>query len=440
MPLTSFYTDIFKGVIQVSGDKSISHRALMISALATGESTITGLLEGNDVLRTATAVRMLGAQVYRIAPRCWRIQGQGVGNLHQPIDVFDMGNSGTGARLLLGLLATHSITGVITGDSSLRTRPMSRVTKPLQHIGARVLSYADGKLPLAIQGTSTPAPLVYRLPVASAQVKSALLLAGLNTKGTTIIIESQPTRDHTERMLRNFGVQLEVNKNSFGEQIISIHGQSELAGQNLTIPADSSSAAFPSVAALLTNKGSIELSHVGVNPLRYGFYQTIQEMGASIKQTSIKTICGEPIANLLIRHKSLTGIDIPATRVPSMIDEYPALAILAACAHGTTCMHGLSELKVKESNRLATIARGLLSCGSPVTIENNTLIIRGNGHPPPGGAYVKTEFDHRIAMAFLVLGMVTPLPVTVDNEQSITTSFPNFVSIMNKTGAHIVRS
>ncbi|KAF0117069.1 MAG: 3-phosphoshikimate 1-carboxyvinyltransferase [Rhodospirillaceae bacterium] len=436
--LTSFRTDVFGGTLRVPGDKSISHRALMLGAMAVGETTITGLLEGEDVLHTAAALRALGAAVMRDASGCWRVLGRGIGGLVEPADVLDMGNAGTGARLLLGLLATHPFTSVVTGDASLRTRPMQRVMEPLRRIGARFLSRAGGRLPLAVAGTASPVPIVYTLPVASAQVKSAVLLAALNTPGATTVIEPAPSRDHTERMLQEFGVTMRAETDpATGAKSITLIGQPEISGRAVSVPADPSSAALAAVAALLVPGGGVTLTGVGVNPLRYGVYETLREMGGSVEKHHERMESGEPVADIVIRHGALTGIDVPAARAPAMIDEYPVLAIAAACAHGITRLHGLAELRVKESDRLVAIARGLSACGGQVAVEGDTLIIHGSGGPPPGGARVVSAFDHRIAMAFLVLGMVTGAPVTVDDAQAIATSFPGFVSLMNDAGARI---
>ncbi|VBB68693.1 5-Enolpyruvylshikimate-3-phosphate synthase [invertebrate metagenome] len=410
----------------------------MIGALAVGETIITGLLESEDVFRTAAAMRALGTDVTRIAPASWRLYGRGIGGLAEPMNILDMGNSGTGARLLMGLLASHPLTCVLTGDASLRARPMQRVMKPLHSIGACFLARANGQLPLAMAGTAHPIPIVHTLEVASAQVKSAVLLAGLNTPGTTTVIEPLPTRDHTERMLQGFGAILRVEENMTGGRIITLTGQPEISGRAVTVPADPSSAAFLAVAALLVPGGAVTLVGVCTNPLRSALYDTLREMGAQVEMMNARGDSDEPVADLVVRHAPLTGIDVPATRVPSMIDEYPVLAIAAACANGTTRMYGLAELRLKESDRLTAIARGLSACGSRVDIQGDTLIIYGNGRPLLGGARVNAACDHRIAMAFLVLGLVTQEPVTVENAQeAIATSFPNFVQIMNRAGANI---
>ncbi len=417
--------------MRVPGDKSISHRALMIGALAVGETTVHGLLEGEDVLRTAAAMRSLGAEATRLDDGVWRLHGRGVGGLAEPADVLDMGNSGTGARLLMGLLATHPFTSLLTGDASLRSRPMRRVMEPLGRIGARFMGRSEGRLPLAIQGTESPVPIVYALPVASAQVKSAILLAGLNTPGETTVIEPSPTRDHTELMLRAFGATVRVEDAADGSRSVTVVGQPEISGRSLDIPADPSSAAFPAVAALLVPGSSLTLTNVGINPLRCGLYETLTEMGADLRFVNRRELAGEPVADIEVRHGPLKGVDVPAGRAPSMIDEYPILAVAAACADGVTRMAGLSELRVKESDRLTAIARGLAACSVKVEVDGDTLTVHGTGKPPRGGATVAVNLDHRIAMAFLVLGMATDDPVAVDDAAAIATSFPGFTTLMN---------
>jgi 3-phosphoshikimate 1-carboxyvinyltransferase len=425
------------GRARVPGDKSISHRALMFGALAVGESRISGLLEGEDVLRTAACMRALGAEVEREPDGTWRLWGRGVGGLVEPADVLDMGNSGTGARLLMGLVATHPFTTIFTGDSSLRSRPMRRVSAPLERIGAQILTREGGRLPATVIGCANPVPIVYETPVASAQVKSAVLLAGLNIAGETTVIEREATRDHTERMLATFGADVRVEPAEGGGRAITVTGHPDLRGRALVVPADPSSAAFPAVAALLVEGSSITLEGVGVNPLRTGLYQTLREMGADITFDSPRTENGEAVADLVVRASGLRGVDVPAERAPSMIDEYPILAVAAAFAHGTTRMNGLAELRVKESDRLAAMAQGLAACGVEVEEETDALIVHGRGRPPLGGARIASRFDHRIAMAFLVLGMAAEKPVSVDEADSIDTSFPGFVDLMTGLGASI---
>ncbi|MBF0305692.1 MAG: 3-phosphoshikimate 1-carboxyvinyltransferase [Alphaproteobacteria bacterium] len=425
------------GRARAPGDKSISHRALMLGALAVGESTVEGLLEGEDVLRTARAMRQLGALVERLESGRWRLYGRGVGGLAEPDDVLDMGNAGTGARLLMGLVATHGFTTFLTGDASLRSRPMRRVAEPLGRMGAVITARSGVRLPLAVTGTATPTPLAWDLTVPSAQVKSAILLAGLNVAGETTVIEPQPTRDHTELMLRHFGADLRVESTAGGGRVVSVTGYPELTGRHVTVPADPSSAAFPAVAALIVPGSEIVLEGVGCNRLRFGLYETLAEMGAEIELRNRRDQAGEPVADLVIRHGALTGVDVPAARAPSMIDEYPILAIAAALARGTTRMRGLAELKVKESDRLAAMAEGLAACGVRVEVRGDDLIVHGDGRPPEGGATIRTNLDHRIAMAFLVLGMVAERPVAIDDGQPIATSFPGFAALMNGLGATI---
>ncbi|MDO8605503.1 MAG: 3-phosphoshikimate 1-carboxyvinyltransferase [Phaeospirillum sp.] len=436
-PLISSSTTALAGSVRVPGDKSISHRALMLGALAVGESLVTGLLEGDDVLRTAACMRALGAEVERLPNGAWRLFGRGVGGLMEPANILDMGNSGTGARLLMGLVASHPFTCFFTGDGSLRSRPMRRVSDPLGRMGARFVSRDGGRLPLGVIGTDRPTPIVYETPVASAQVKSAILLAGLNTPGETTVIEREATRDHTELMLRNFGATVRVEAAEGGGRAITVVGFPELTGRSVVVPADPSSAAFPAVAALLVEGSEIRLTGVGINPLRTGLYQTLLEMGAAIAFENKREENSEWVADLVVRASRLKGVDVPASRAPSMIDEYPILAIAAAFAEGATHMRGLGELRVKESDRLAAMARGLAACGVAVEETQDTLIIHGTGRPPAGGATIATHFDHRIAMSFLVMGMASARPVTVDDAEAIDTSFPGFEALMNGLGGKI---
>lgn len=436
-PLISYAAPALSGTVRVPGDKSISHRALMFGALAIGQSTIEGLLEGEDVLRTAQAMRLLGAEVERQEDGRWVLHGRGVGGLTEPADVLDMGNAGTGARLVMGLVASHPFTALFTGDASLRSRPMRRVIEPLSRIGAGFVGRSGGRLPLAVIGSPTPIPITYELPMPSAQVKSAVLLAGLNTQGTTTVIEREATRDHTELMLRGFGATLSVEPLPDGGRAISLTGQPELTGQSIKVPSDPSSAAFPVVAGLLVEGSSITVPAVGTNPLRCGLYQTLLEMGADITFANPRVEGGEPVADLVVRGSSLTGVDVPAGRAPSMIDEYPILAVAAAFARGTTRMRGLAELRVKESDRLAAIARGLDLSGVKLEIEGDDLIVHGDGGAPEGGATVPVHFDHRIAMSFLIMGMAAHRPVRIDDATAIDTSFPGFVALMNGLGGRI---
>lgn len=435
-PLRSRPTGALSGVARVPGDKSISHRSLMLGALAVGETAIEGLLEGEDVLRTAAAMRALGARAVREGDGRWRVHGRGIGGLQEPGDVLDLGNAGTGARLLMGLLATHRLTAFLTGDASLRSRPMARVAKPLQEIGARIIARDGCRLPLAIIGAAEPVPICYRLPVASAQVKSAVLLAGLNTPGETSVIEPEPTRDHTELMLRHFGVEVRVEVTNDGRRT-TIIGQPEITGRRIAVPADPSSAAFPLVAALLLPGSDVTLSNVGINPHRIGLIETLREMGADIVFTNARQEAGEPVADIRVRASRLTGVKVPAARAPSMIDEYPVLAVAAACAGGTTVMEGLGELRVKESDRLAAIAKGLRACGAGVEDGPDSLAVPGGKDRPRGGASIVTNLDHRIAMAFLVMGMVAEQPIEIDDGSPIETSFPGFAALMNGLGAQI---
>ncbi len=406
----------------------------MIGALAVGETTIRGLLEGEDVLRTAEVMTALGAEILRESDGTWRVWGRGLGGLTAPEQVLDLGNSGTGVRLLMGVLAGHPVTATLTGDASLCARPMGRVMTPLGEMGARFAARDGGRLPLTVTGAARPSPLNYRLPVASAQVKSAILLAGLNAPGRTTVIEPAPTRDHSELMLRHFGAKVTVEETEAG-RAISITGQPELTGRPVEVPADASSAAYATVAALILPGSELRLPGVGINPHRAGLYQTLQEMGAALTIENRREQAGEPVADLVARAGPLEGIEVPAARAPSMIDEYPVLAVAAACARGRTVMHGLGELRFKESDRLAAIARGLAACGVEVEEGEKSLVIHGCGGRPPGGAAIETELDHRIAMSFLVLGLAAERPVAIDDAAPIETSFPGFVKLMTGLGA-----
>jgi 3-phosphoshikimate 1-carboxyvinyltransferase len=422
------------GVARIPGDKSISHRALMLGALAIGESRISGLLEGEDVLRTAAAMRALGAVVTREGDGAWSVAGRGIGAIVEPEDVLDMGNSGTAARLLAGILASHPIFSVLTGDASLRRRPMRRVITPLASCGATFSARAGGRMPLAITGSGAALPISYRLPVASAQVKSAILLAGLNARGVTVVEEPVATRDHSENMLRHFGASVAVSEGA-GGRVIELAGQPELRAADVDVPGDPSSAAFPLVAALLVPGSAIRLPGVGLNPLRTGLFATLDEMGAAIVIENRRISGGEPVGDLVVGHATLTGIDVAPERAPSMIDEYPILAVACACARGTTRLRGLAELRVKESDRLAATAALLAGNGVKVEIEGDDLIVHGADGPPPGGGMVATGMDHRIAMSALVLGLATEAPVTIDDAGFIETSFPGFAALMNGLGA-----
>jgi 3-phosphoshikimate 1-carboxyvinyltransferase len=423
------------GVVAVSGDKSISHRALMLGALAVGRTEIIGLLEGEDVLATAAALRAMGAGIVRAEDGRWIVDGVGLGGLAEPEDVLDLGNSGTAARLLLGVLASHPFTAFVTGDASLRSRPMGRVITPLSKFGAQFRGREGGRLPLAVTGATNPIPIVYQLPVPSAQVKSAVLLAGLNTPGATSVVEPQPTRDHTERMLGHFGAKVTVEIEPGVGRRITVTGQPELIAAPITVPGDPSSAAFPLVAALIVPGSEVTIANVGLNPSRTGLILCLQEMGADIVLENRREAGGEPVADLHVRAGTLKGADIPPERAPSMIDEYPILAVAAACAQGRTVMRGLAELRVKESDRLAGIAEGLARCGVRVAVEGDDLIVEGADNAPAGGAMIETQLDHRIAMAFLVLGLAADQPVRIDDARPIATSFPDFVPLMTRLGA-----
>lgn len=423
------------GVTTVPGDKSISHRSLMFGALAVGETLIDGLLEGEDVLATAAALRAMGAVIENHGGR-WHVHGVGVGGLLQPASALDMGNSGTSTRLLMGLVASHRITATFVGDASLSRRPMGRVIDPLMLMGARFAASPGGRLPLTMTGLSPAVPLRYTLPVASAQVKSAVLLAGLNTPGETTIVEPVATRDHSERMLAGFGAVLRIETTSEG-RIITLTGEAELKPQAIIVPGDPSSAAFPMVAALITPGSDITITNVGINPTRAGLIGVLQAMGGDISVVQQRLVGGEPVADLVVRHSVLTGIDVPPDVAPSMIDEFPVLFIAAAFAQGRTVMRGLDELRVKESDRIAVMARGLAACGVPVEELPDGLIVSGTGGDGvPGGATIAAELDHRIAMSFAILGLNTRAPVIIDDAKPIATSFPGFVAMMQALGAH----
>ncbi len=435
------------GEASVPGDKSISHRALILGALAVGETLITGLLESEDVLATATALRHLGARIERGDSGIWSVFGRGVGGLGEPAGVLDLGNSGTAVRLLIGVAATHPFKTTFSGDASLSKRPMERVMMPLSQMGAQFTA-RGGCLPITVSGADQPIPITYELPVASAQVKSAVLLAGLNTPGRTTVIEPEPTRDHTERMLAYFGAEVETGETPTGGKkggkSIALTGQPVLIGRDVAVPGDFSSAAFPMVAALLAPKSRVVLTGVGLNPLRTGLLQTLLEMGAAISIGNKRPEGGEPVGDLTVEASVLKGVTVPAARAPSMIDEYPILAVAAAFAEGETLLQGLGELRVKESDRLGAIARGLAAAGVDVTETEDSLTIRGTGGGGRGvvavGAKIEASDDHRIAMAFLVLGAVTERPVEIDDGATIDTSFPGFADLMNGLGADISQS
>jgi len=429
--------DRLQGRVRAPGDKSVSHRALMFGALALGETRITGLLEGEDVLATAAALRAMGAQVEHEGGGSWRVRGFGVGGGREPDNVLDLGNSGTSARLLSGILASHRFTSFMTGDASLRRRPMQRVIEPLSRMGARFQAREGGRMPLAIIGTDEMVPVEYRLPVASAQVKSAILLAGLNTAGETTVIEPEATRDHTERMLRHFGAEVRVAPADGGGKRITVVGWPELEGRDIVVPGDPSSAAFAVVAAAVRPGSDVTVENVGVNPLRAGLYDTLVEMGADIAFENRREVGGEPVADLRVKGGVLKGVEVPPERAPSMIDEYPILAVAASCAQGATRMRGLAELRAKESDRLASVAAGLAANGVRHEMGADNLAVHGTGAPPQGGGLVVTHLDHRIAMSFLVLGIAAKEAVAVDDGSPIDTSFPGFAKLMNGLGAKI---
>jgi 3-phosphoshikimate 1-carboxyvinyltransferase len=429
-PMSFARSGPLRGTVRVPGDKSISHRALMLSALAVGESRIEGLLEGEDVLATAAAMQAMGAEVERGADGAWTVHGVGVGGLLQPEQALDMGNSGTSTRLLMGLVASHPITATFTGDASLSHRPMNRVIEPLGLMGADVTASPGGRLPLMVRGLCPAVPIAYRLPVASAQVKSAVLLAGLNTPGVTRVIEPVPTRDHSERMLKGFGAELWVEEQN-GERHIRIRGEAELRPQHIAVPGDPSSAAFPIVAALLTPGSAVTVENVGVNPTRAGLYEVLRMMGANLEFSNDREVGGEPVANITARASTLTGIEVAPELAPSMIDEYPVLFVAAAFAQGRTVMRGLEELRVKESDRIATMAEGLRAIGARVEELPDGLIVEGTGGEPlPGGATIASRLDHRIAMSFAVAGLNCLAPVTVDDMSPVATSFPGFEALV----------
>ena len=421
-----------KGRLRVPGDKSISHRSLMFAGLAVGKSRITGLLEGEDVLATAAAMRQLGAEVERGADGMWTVHGAGLGSLLEPKAALDMGNSGTSTRLMMGLLASHGLTATFVGDASLSGRPMNRVIEPLSQMGASFEASPGDTLPLMLRGALPAVPITYRLPVASAQVKSAVLLAGLNTPGITRVIEPVPTRDHTERMLTGFGAKLEVAEEN-GERIISIHGEAGLKPMDVTVPGDPSSAAFFLVAASIVPGSELVVENVGLNPTRAGIVTVLKQMGADIEELSPREVGGEPVADLRVRHAPLTGIEVDPAIVPSMVDEFPALFVAAALAEGTTVTRGLEELRVKESDRISVMAAALTAAGAKVEESENGLTIHGTGGEPLRGTAnraVATHLDHRIAMSMAVAGLASRDGVEIDDTAPIATSFPTFMDLL----------
>lgn len=435
-PLAAHRSGPLKGVLRVPGDKSISHRALMLGALATGTTRIRGLLESEDVINTARAVTALGAPAHKTGDT-WEVLGRGTGGLAEPTGPLDFGNAGTGTRLMMGVIAPHDIRVEMIGDASLSKRPMGRVLGPLKTMGLEVEGDRD-RLPLAIRGSSRLVPIVYALPVPSAQIKSAVLLAGLGTAGETTVVEPEATRDHTERMLRHFGAEVTTETGPSGARI-TVKGNAELSGRDVTVPGDPSSAAFLVAAALLVPGSDITIEGVLVNPTRTGFYTTLQEMGADVRLLNPREEGGEPVADIQARFSALNGVQVPAERAPSMIDEYPMLAVVAAFARGATRMDGLAELKVKESDRLAATAAGLAENGVRAEVDGDTLTVHGAGEVK-GGGLVATHLDHRMAMAFLVLGLASKAPVTVDDTAMIATSFPEFRTLMEQIGAEFAEA
>jgi len=427
------------GRIAVPGDKSISHRSLMFSALAVGESRVEGLLEGEDVLATAAALRAMGAQIERDAGGIWHIHGVGVGGLLQPQGALEMGNSGTSTRLLMGLIASHAITAAFTGDASLTRRPMGRVIEPLSRMGAEFTGYPGGRLPLILRGINPAVPIDYTLPVASAQVKSAVLLAGLNTPGITRVIEPVATRDHSERMLRGFGATVEIEQSAAG-RVIAITGEAELRPQTIVVPGDPSSAAFLVVAATIVPGSDMVVDNVGLNPTRAGIFTALRLMGADITELNPREVGGEPVADLRVRHASLSAIEVPAELAPSMIDEYPILFVAAAFAEGRTVARGAHELRVKESDRIAAMAAALSACGVQTEEFEDGLAVQGNGGAAiAGGGTVATQLDHRIAMSMAVAALHAAKPVTLDDASPIATSYPIFFqSLDHLRGANMV--
>lgn len=434
-PMTSHKSPALTGVAQVPGDKSVSHRALIFGALAVGRTHITGLLEGQDVLDTARAMQAFGATVERLGPGEWVVDGVGVGGFAEPEGVIDCGNSGTGVRLIMGAMATTPITATFTGDASLSRRPMGRVTDPLALFGAQITARDGGRLPLTITGAADPVPARYATPMPSAQVKSAVLLAGLNAPGETVVIEAEPTRDHTERMLAGFGADIRTEITPDGH-VITLKGQPELRPQRVAVPRDPSSAAFPVAAALIVPGSDITVPGVSRNPTRDGLYITLAEMGADLTWENPREEGGEPVADLRVRHSRLHGVTTPAERAASMIDEFPILSVIAAFAEGDTVMTGVAELRVKESDRIDAMARGLAANGAGISETRDSMTVHGTGRLA-GGATVQSHLDHRIAMSFLIAGLAADHPITVDDGSPITTSFPDFTALMGGLGAKL---
>nr|WP_223227981.1 3-phosphoshikimate 1-carboxyvinyltransferase [Lutimaribacter pacificus] len=431
-------SDALRGEAHVPGDKSISHRALILGALSVGETVVTGLLEGQDVLDTAEAMRAFGAEVTRDGDGTWHVHGVGVGGFAEPEQVIDCGNSGTGVRLIMGAMATCPISATFTGDASLNKRPMARVTDPLALFGAQAVGRAGGRLPMTLVGAADPVPVRYTVPVPSAQVKSAVLLAGLNAPGQTVVIEREATRDHTERMLAGFGAEIVTEETGEG-RVITLTGRPELRPQTIVVPRDPSSAAFPVCAALIVPGSDVLVPNIGLNPTRAGLFHTLQDMGADLAFENLREEGGEPVADLRARYSpDMKGIAVPPDRAASMIDEYPVLSVVAAFATGATEMRGVKELRVKESDRIAAMADGLRAAGVTVEDGPDWWIVHGRGADGvPGGATAATHLDHRIAMSFLVLGLASDAPMTVDDGGPIATSFPVFEPLMTALGAQI---
>ena len=433
--MTSSAVSGLSGTLTVPGDKSISHRALLLATIANGQTRISGLLEADDVMATASAMQALGARISK-QEDIWLVDGMGNGALLAPTGPLDFGNAGTGSRLTMGLVAGYDFPVTFTGDASLSSRPMGRVLDPLRQTGMQVESAEGDRLPLTVHGAPLPVPITYRVPVASAQVKSAVLLAGLNIAGTTTVIEPVMTRDHTEKMLAGFGAELSITSDADGARHISLQGQGDLRAQDITVPADPSSSSFAIVAGLIVPGSQLTVRDVLLNPTRTGLFETLREMGADLTVVNRRQSGGEDIGDIRVRHSEMSGVTVPANRAPSMIDEYPVLAVAASFSRGTTTMLGLDELRVKECDRLAVTAQGLKACGVDCVEGEASLVIHGTGNVP-GGARVATHLDHRIAMSFLVMGMASRMPVSVDDTVMINTSFREFVPLMRTLGADL---
>lgn len=435
--LASYKVGGLKGEIIVPGDKSISHRSVILSSQAIGTSVISGLLEAEDVLSTISSLKKLGVVINKQSDGTWVVDGVGIGGFKDPGDVLDMGNAGTGARLMMGLVATYPFVSFFTGDSSLRTRPMLRILKPLSLMGVQSFSAQGGKLPVAIVGNESAVPIEYELPVASAQLKSSILLAGLNCKGKTTIIETSPSRDHTEKMLAGFGANIEITTKDDGKKYSTLEGRPNLKPMDISVPGDPSSAAFLVASALISENSDVLVKNVCVNPLRAGFYKTLFEMNANIEFENEREVAGETVADIRAKtSKNMKGVTVPASRVPTMIDEYPILSVISCFASGNTIMENIGELRVKESDRVQGIEEGITANGGVVEVGEDYIVVKGQGKMQ-GGATVKTNMDHRMAMSFLVLGMASEKEVTIDDDWSIATSFPNFLDLASSIGSKI---